>query len=182
MTQILEHTKLQGKDQFAEDQHNQVTRIINNIIIQQVETEEQFKSSLQEIKEKVLLKPVIFKEPVVIGHVYGEKKSRKVFTVDVEIQFTGSVGLFSYSLRSSYLVHSSGRVYQPEENRILIKVESPEIPEKDKIINKIEDQMQLTNEITKGNNAFIEGWNVKFATVIENKLKEHKAKLKGLYV
>jgi hypothetical protein len=182
MTQFVDHTELKSSGKFAEDQHNQVNRIINNVKLQQVETTDQFQSTLQAIKEKVLMKPVIFEKPSINDHVYCEKNGRRVYTIDVEIRFTGSIELFNYTLISSYPVYSSGKVYQPTENSILIQIDYLQIPEKEKVLSNVNEQMKLTYEIIEGNNASIKDMNLSFAPIIENKLKEYKTKLEGLYV
>jgi len=90
----------------AKDQ--QLKQTAGNLQIRDVKDDNQFASTVQRIKQQVLLTPIVFGEPKISGHYQTTRQvpahfqnpwggTQEVFIVTVDFPFTGSYELLSYS-------------------------------------------------------------------------------------
>jgi hypothetical protein len=193
MTTYLRHSELPVIDfDFSGHKFAQLEAFISNLKLKDVESDDKFNSTLQTIKSKFLLKPVLFESPKIVDHHQTEKDfpssyenpwgvRRKLFVIKVEIKFTGDTELFKY--RPNGYSHGSGEpyVYQPIRNNISLEVETFNLEDKDKVFAEVQSKMSMTYQFVDSNNAYIKNWNLSFEPLLETKLRSHKEKLEQLY-
>jgi hypothetical protein len=194
MTDYLPHSNLPVIDfDFPKQKNDELENHINNLKLSDVDSDLKFKSTLQTIKNRFLLKTVSFDDPKIIDHYQTEKDfpssyenpwggKRKIFVIKVEIKFTGDTELFQYKPNGyNYGGNEDPFIYQPSGNKILLEIETFNIDDKQKIFSDVQGKMGLTYKFIDSNNKFIEKWNSSIDSVLENKLHSHKERLEKLY-
>ena len=193
MTTYLRHSELPVIDLvFSGQKYAQLEAYISNLKLKDVESDDKFNSTLQILKIRFLLKPVLFESPKIVDHHQTEKDfpssyenpwggRRKLFVIKVEIKFTGDTELFKY--RPNGYSHGSGEpyVYQPSGNNILLEVETFNLEDKAKVFAEVQSKMSMTYQFVDSNNAYIKNWNLSFEPLLVTKLRSHKEKLEQLY-
>ncbi len=74
MTNYLRHSDLPVIDfDFSGQKYAQLEAYISNLKLKDVESNDKFNSTLQTIKSRFLLKPVLFDKPKIVDHHQTEK-------------------------------------------------------------------------------------------------------------
>ncbi|MEI6852803.1 MAG: hypothetical protein WCL06_08175 [Bacteroidota bacterium] len=147
----------------------------------------QFAKTLKMVKDKIIIQPVTFHEPIILDQYSREKNflpgvdqmlagNRRVFFILAEIKFDGSPELFKY--RPGSYPHYSGNfpnIYQPLENKITFEVEFFTLIHKEQVMEGINKQLFLTKTFINSNNQFINRWNQSISWYIENRCASLKA-------
>lgn len=194
MTNYLDHSALPIMDfDFPSKMHEEISYLINNLKMKDVESEKSFNNTLSNLKNKFLVKPVSFEKPKIIEHYQIEKvfprsfenpwgdNKRNVYVITVEIKFTGDPQLFQY--RPNGYTHGSEAniIYQPRGKNIIIEVDTVNLEDKNKVFSEVQHKMSMTYQFIDKNNEFIKNWNKSIEPIIEEKLNAHKIRLEKLY-
>lgn len=179
--------------ELPKKRQNELENLINNLKYQEIDTEEKFKSTLQLLKNRILVNPVSFEQPKIVDHRQTEKDypsnspfqrggRRNIFVVTVEVKFSGDVELFKY-VPNGYSFGSNDipYMYQPSGQSIRLEIDTPLLEQKDQILAEANRRLSITYNFVRRNSEYIETWNTSMGPTIEQKLSSHLDKLKKLY-
>lgn len=193
MTHKIFHSDLPLIDYDFPSHYNQkITNSINSLKFEDLKEVVKYNRLLEEMKSNFSLNQVNFGKPEIVNHRVEEVNMQanyeypraikvKVFKINVEIQFTGSLELFNY--RPNGYTHSSNglEIYQPLNNKISLEITSTSLSDKENIFKEIAKDMELTYQFIDSNNKFIQEWNKNVNEIIDTKLNDYRNILLNLY-
>lgn len=194
MSNYLSPMELPINSYLFDAKRKELSQLIGNLTIDEVKEDEKFQATVKRIKNAILLEPVLFEEPKIVGNYQSEKTvppnsiemwggTRVVNVISVEFKFKGSTELFKYSPNGlSFGSSSNMRVYQPDfGNFITVEVELPNLDKKAALGSAIA-KMEMTYEVIRGNNMQAEQQlNASIENVIESMANDRRKELLDFY-
>lgn len=155
-------------------------RMIGNLQIDNVKSDTRFASTVNSIKQAVLLKPVTIGEPRITGNHQKERQvsahyqnmwggSQMVNVITVEFSYTGSSELFSYRVSNQSL--TVDRIYNPFYNTIEVKVSQLD---KNQALSEAKNKLATTKQLIQQNNSVVEQWSANMENRIQTLAEEKR--------
>lgn len=185
-------TQMHINTQLFSAKRNELKSLIANLQLNEVKEDEQFKNTVQKIKNATLLKPVVFDEPTInknttstkeVGPNYNNPFGGKITlnVITVEFKFTGSSELFEYLPSNGMSFGGSNiRVFQPIGKSVFIDVELSSL-DKELTIREAKAKMDLTRNVIAGNNSQLEPWNTSIEADIDSMAAAKRTELIKFY-
>lgn len=184
-------TQLPTIYELYESKKRELKDIIDNLTIEQVKEDKAFNKTTESVYNRILLKPVYFKEPKIIRHqsktkersasermFYGDWKG---YNVEIEFPFEGSYELFSYAPNGATHSSNSMRVFQPNGSYFtLISIDVVDL-EKNKVLQEAKNKMECTFNLINTANAQIGTWSNTMKAQIDVALVEQRKKVIAIY-
>lgn len=167
-------------------QEAKINNLINNLKIDDVRLDTNFKKITEQIINTIQITPLVFDEPKFIDYKYEEKKpslaqqiseiSKDWYIHKVSMTFTGNSILLDYkpmSYSSGFYDHG---ILNKIGNSFIIHVDLAEINPQ-KAVTEAKNLMGMTLTFAKENSAEIANWNISVASIIEQKMNAKRQEL-----
>lgn len=177
---------------YKKEKESRINVLINNLKISDVKEDKVFAKTTEHIKKDVLIEPVAFRKPKLIGHKYYEKPltmeqqliggiSKSHYIHEISFPFSGDSSLFSHIPENGYTFggHDHGLI-PPVENAIDVEVDLPEL-NPDRAIVEARSLLSMTIQFVDSNNSSLQAWSISVANRIDEQLNQKRAELINLF-
>lgn len=175
---------------LKKQQEAKISYLINNLKIDDVRSDENFKASTEKIIKAIQIAPIVFDEPKFSDHEYEQRAlsiahqmhgmSRDNYIHKVSMSYTGNSVLLNYKPASISWSSSEHGLLNSNGNRFIIYVELPELNPQ-KAVAEAKNLMTMTFRFANDNSAEIVRWNDSVAAIIDQKMNSKRDELKLIF-
>jgi hypothetical protein len=174
--------------ELKRSKENKIPNLINNLKLNDVETDVAFEETKNRIKQEVMLKLVTLGTTEYLNYSYHKREATwqiqfngiapDVYTHKVAIPFHGDRELFYHIPDSGFSFSSAdhGLLIPLGNSRLIIEVEMANL-EPDLAKQEAEKLFRLTKGFIERNNAIVEAWNKQMDCTIEARLSAKREEL-----
>jgi hypothetical protein len=172
-----------------EKRKRELTELINDLEFDQLKETSAFEQTKHEILEQILLEPIKFGDPVIVGdrseardltfaqQLQGAK--RNVMFITIRFPFEGSGELLEYYTSGLTTSPNSPRIYLPsDDNGVEFEVQATE---KSAAMSEAKSKMEMTFSVANGNNPNVISWSNNMKSEIDSMLSNRRQQLINLY-
>lgn len=172
--------------------NQELIRELGYLKLADVDDNAHFQATRQRIRNRILLTPVTFSEPVAIKQWPSKKKVPpdshhrepriiNILVVKVHFPFLGSPELFGFAPHHVHIHPHDSTVLQPDaDNKIFVDVEVEHL-DKTVILNKAKEIMHTTFSLIRQINPHAKEWSDHKSPHLDSALEERKTEIIGLY-
>ena len=193
MSEAISMFNVRNNSYLFENKRKRIQQLVGDLRIDEVREDGPLKSTIQRIKNMVLLKPVTFQEPKITDNYTTQKTlpptyenprggPRQINVITVRFNFDGSSELFNFVPNGiAFSSSSNNLIYQPDySNNIDVKIELLTL-DKNSTLDAAKAQMELTFSVIEGNNLQAKQFNASVEPSIEQMVADKRKELIDFY-